>query len=105
MHVIVRETAQEAWNAANELIRYVGDETVAQAQRALARFDSEGQRRMSGTAWRQPRPPGDQPEPFGGRGAWRPSQATSFTSRTADFGKKLLTCPSNHHILYLVCVV
>jgi alkanesulfonate monooxygenase len=47
MHVIVRETAQEAWNAANELIRYLDDETVAKAQRALARFDSEGQRRMS----------------------------------------------------------
>jgi alkanesulfonate monooxygenase len=47
MHVIVRETAQEAWNAANELIRYLDDETIGKAQRSLARFDSEGQRRMS----------------------------------------------------------
>jgi alkanesulfonate monooxygenase len=47
LHIIVRETAQEAWNAANELIRYVDDETVANAQKSLARFDSEGQRRMS----------------------------------------------------------
>jgi alkanesulfonate monooxygenase len=43
----VRETAQAAWNAANELIQYVDDETVANAQKSLARFDSEGQKRMS----------------------------------------------------------
>jgi len=47
MHIIVRETAQAAWNAANELIQYVDDETVANAQKSLARFDSEGQKRMS----------------------------------------------------------
>jgi alkanesulfonate monooxygenase len=47
LHIIVRETAQAAWNAANELIQYVDDETVRKAQQALARFDSEGQRRMS----------------------------------------------------------
>jgi alkanesulfonate monooxygenase len=47
LHIIVRETAQKAWNAANELIQYVDDETVANAQKSLARFDSEGQKRMS----------------------------------------------------------
>jgi len=47
MHVIVRETAQEAWTAANQLIQYVDDETIAKAQQALARFDSVGQRRMA----------------------------------------------------------
>jgi len=47
LHVIVRETEQEAWAAANDLIRYVDDETVAKAQKAFARFDSEGQRRMA----------------------------------------------------------
>jgi alkanesulfonate monooxygenase len=47
LHVIVRETDQEAWTAANDLIRYVDDETVAKAQKAFARFDSEGQRRMA----------------------------------------------------------
>ncbi|MCP1308290.1 FMNH2-dependent alkanesulfonate monooxygenase [Paenibacillus tyrfis] len=47
LHVIVRETEQEAWNAANELIRYVDDETIAQAQKVFARFDSVGQRRMA----------------------------------------------------------
>jgi alkanesulfonate monooxygenase len=47
LHVIVRETAEEAWQAANDLIRYVDAETVERAQKGLAKFDSEGQRRMA----------------------------------------------------------
>jgi alkanesulfonate monooxygenase len=46
LHVIVRESNDEAWQAANELIKYVDEETIARSQRALARLDSEGQRRM-----------------------------------------------------------
>jgi alkanesulfonate monooxygenase len=47
LHVIVRETEREAWSAAEDLIRYLDDETIAKAQKAFARFDSEGQRRMA----------------------------------------------------------
>ncbi len=47
LHVIVRETEAQAWQAAQDLIRYVNDETVAQAQAVFARMDSEGQRRMA----------------------------------------------------------
>ena len=47
LHVIVRETEQEAWAAANRLISELDDDTVARAQAALARLDSEGQQRMS----------------------------------------------------------
>ena len=47
LHVIVRETDQEAWEAADALIRHLDDETVAQAQRIFARFDSVGQQRMT----------------------------------------------------------
>ncbi|MBN3873783.1 FMNH2-dependent alkanesulfonate monooxygenase [Nostoc sp. JL33] len=47
LHVIVRETESEAWDAANDLIRYVDDEAIAKAQKAYARMDSEGQRRMT----------------------------------------------------------
>jgi len=47
LHVIVRETSEEAWKAADELISYVTDETVAAAQKAFARFDSVGQQRMA----------------------------------------------------------
>lgn len=47
LHVIVRETNEEAWSAARETIRYVDDETIAEAQKIFARFDSEGQKRMT----------------------------------------------------------
>jgi len=47
LHVIVRETEDEAWRAAESLISRVSDETVNRAQAAFARMDSEGQRRMA----------------------------------------------------------
>jgi alkanesulfonate monooxygenase len=46
LHVIVRETNAAAWQAADELISYVDDDTVAKAQAIFGRMDSEGQRRM-----------------------------------------------------------
>jgi len=47
VHVIVRETTQEAWQAAERLISHLDDETIAKAQASLARFDSVGQQRMA----------------------------------------------------------
>ncbi|WCM92535.1 FMNH2-dependent alkanesulfonate monooxygenase [Acidovorax sp. NCPPB 2350] len=47
LHVIVRETREAAWQAADALISHVTDDTIAAAQKAFARFDSVGQRRMS----------------------------------------------------------
>jgi len=47
LHVIVRETNAEAWNAADELIRHVTDETIAAAQKIFSRMDSVGQQRMA----------------------------------------------------------
>lgn len=47
LHVIVRETNQEAWDAANRLISQLDDETIAKAQAAFARTDSVGQHRMA----------------------------------------------------------
>jgi len=46
LHVVVRETEREAWDAAEDLIRYVDEAKVAQAQEFMTRRDSEGQRRM-----------------------------------------------------------
>jgi alkanesulfonate monooxygenase len=42
LHVIVRETNAEAWNAADELIRHVTDETIAAAQKLFSQMDSVG---------------------------------------------------------------
>jgi alkanesulfonate monooxygenase len=47
LHVIVRDTTEEAWQAANDLLRHVDDHTIELAQQSFARLDSEGQRRMS----------------------------------------------------------
>jgi alkanesulfonate monooxygenase len=47
LHVIVRETREEAWAAANRLIENLDDETIQKAQENFARMDSVGQRRMA----------------------------------------------------------
>jgi alkanesulfonate monooxygenase len=47
LHVIVRETNDEAWKAAEELISHLDDDVIAKAQTAFAKMDSEGQRRMA----------------------------------------------------------
>ncbi|NLZ85566.1 MAG: FMNH2-dependent alkanesulfonate monooxygenase, partial [Gammaproteobacteria bacterium] len=47
LHVIVRETNEQAWAAAEELIQYVDDATIAAAQAKFKSMDSVGQRRMA----------------------------------------------------------
>ncbi|WP_394823479.1 FMNH2-dependent alkanesulfonate monooxygenase [Pendulispora albinea] len=47
VHVIVRETARAAWEAADDLISRLDDTAISAAQNAFASFESEGQRRMS----------------------------------------------------------
>jgi alkanesulfonate monooxygenase len=46
LHVIPRDTNEQAWAAADELIRYLDDATIAKAQANFEKMDSEGQRRM-----------------------------------------------------------
>lgn len=47
LHAIVRETNEEAWQAADRLISQLDEETIARAQAAFARTDSVGQHRMA----------------------------------------------------------
>jgi alkanesulfonate monooxygenase len=47
LHVIVRETEDEAWRAADALISRLDDVTVARAQAVFAKMDSVGQQRMA----------------------------------------------------------
>ncbi|MFP3889232.1 FMNH2-dependent alkanesulfonate monooxygenase [uncultured Ralstonia sp.] len=47
LHVIVRETDAEAWQAADKLISKLDDDTVARAQEAFSKMDSAGQQRMA----------------------------------------------------------
>jgi alkanesulfonate monooxygenase len=46
LHMIVRETEDEAWRAANDLLRYVDEDKIRAHQEKLNRFDSVGQKRM-----------------------------------------------------------
>jgi alkanesulfonate monooxygenase len=46
LHVIVRDTVEEARRAAEKLIEHVTPEIVAEGQRVLAKYESEGQKRM-----------------------------------------------------------
>ena len=47
LHVIARETTEQAWTAAERLISHLDDDTIAKAQASLAKMDSVGQRRMA----------------------------------------------------------
>ena len=47
LHVIVRETAEEAWRAADKLISHLDDATISAAQKVFERMDSVGQSRMA----------------------------------------------------------
>lgn len=47
LHVIVRETEDEAWRAATELLSELDEATVAAAQQRFKTMDSVGQRRMA----------------------------------------------------------
>jgi alkanesulfonate monooxygenase len=47
LHVIVRETTNEAWAEANRLISKVSDDAIGQAQKIFSRMDSVGQARMA----------------------------------------------------------
>jgi alkanesulfonate monooxygenase len=47
LHVIVRETADAAWRAADKLISHLDDATIAAAQKVFERMDSVGQSRMA----------------------------------------------------------
>src|ERR1700753_488318 len=46
LHVIVRETNEGAWKAADDLIKHVTDDTIASAQKIFSRRDAVGEQRM-----------------------------------------------------------
>ncbi|MGB6207369.1 LLM class flavin-dependent oxidoreductase [Mycobacterium sp.] len=46
VHVISRDTSEQAWSEAQRLLSALSPQTVAAAQQSLARSESEGQRRM-----------------------------------------------------------
>ena len=47
LHVIVRETEEDAWAAAGDLVKHLDEDVIAAAQAKFASMDSVGQRRMA----------------------------------------------------------
>lgn len=47
LHIIVRETTSEAWDAANDLIKYVDDSAIEAAYKAYSSTQAVGQHRMA----------------------------------------------------------
>ena len=52
LHVIVRETEEEAWAAADDLIKYVDQHTIDEMRKKMAGFDSNAQNRMSDISYK-----------------------------------------------------
>lgn len=46
LHIIVRETEREAWDAANDLIKYVDEKAITAAQALMSASQATGQHRM-----------------------------------------------------------
>jgi alkanesulfonate monooxygenase len=90
LHIIVRETNERAWQAANDLIQYVDEDAIARSQKALARFDSEGQKRMSALN------PGDRskleisPNLWAGVGLVRGGAGTALVGDAETAAKRML---------------
>jgi hypothetical protein len=78
LHVIVRETTEEAWKAADRLIANLDEKTIADAQKAFARFDSVGPATHGRAARRQKRQPRSQPQPVGRGGLVRGGAGTAL---------------------------
>ncbi len=110
LHVIVRETEEEAWKAADRLISHLTDETVEKAQATLARQDSDRTtpdartaEAESGTA--DARSIGNQPESLGRSGfgsRWRRNRPGRERGqcRRADAG----VSPIGNRDVYLVWI-
>ncbi|MEU9845291.1 LLM class flavin-dependent oxidoreductase [Actinomadura sp. NPDC048032] len=97
LHVITRDTAEEAWLQAGRLVDALGEETVAAAQSALARSESTGQRRMrdlhersraDGT-WRDPRALEVGPNLWAGVGLVRGGAGTALVGSHAEVADRI----------------
>ena len=90
LHIIVRETNERAWQAANDLIQYVDDDAIARSRKALERFDSVGQKRMSALN------PGDRskleisPNLWAGVGLVRGGAGTALVGDPETVAKRML---------------
>lgn len=89
LHVIVRETSEEAWRDAASLISHVSDETIAAAQAAFARFDSVGQQRMAALHQGQRNKLEVAPNLWAGVGLVRGGAGTALVGSAAEVAERI----------------
>jgi alkanesulfonate monooxygenase len=90
LHVIVRETNDEAWQAANDLIRYIDRDVVAKAQQGLSKFDSEGQKRMASLVHNNPNNLEISPNLWAGIGLVRSGAGTALVGDPSTVAQRML---------------
>lgn len=90
LHIIVRETTEAAWAAANDLIRFVDRDIIAKARAGLAKFDSEGQRRMAEIVRSSPETLEVSPNLWTGIGLVRSGAGTALVGDPETVAKRLL---------------
>ncbi|MBT2207962.1 MULTISPECIES: LLM class flavin-dependent oxidoreductase [Actinomadura] len=97
LHIITRDTAEEAWRLAGRMVEALGEDTVAAAQAALARSESVGQRRMrelhetsrADGSWRDPRALEIAPNLWAGVGLVRGGAGTALVGDHAEVAERI----------------
>jgi alkanesulfonate monooxygenase len=90
LHVIVRETNDEAWRDARDLIRYIDKETIERAHKGLAKFDSEGQKRMASLVQGSPDSLEISPNLWAGIGLVRSGAGTALVGDASAVAERML---------------
>lgn len=97
LHVITRDTAEDAWRQAGLLLDALDEETVAAAQAGLARSESTGQQRMrelherhrADGSWRDPRALEVAPNLWAGVGLVRGGAGTALVGDHAEVAERI----------------
>ena len=97
LHVITRDTAEEAWRQAGRLLAALDERTVAAAQAGLARSESTGQRRMrelherhrADGSWRDVRALEVAPNLWAGVGLVRGGAGTALVGSHAEVAERI----------------
>jgi alkanesulfonate monooxygenase len=90
LHIIVRETNDEAWQAANDLIRYIDRDVAKRAQQGLSKFDSEGQKRMASLVHDNPSNLEISPNLWAGIGLVRSGAGTALVGDPSTVAQRML---------------
>ena len=97
LHVITRDTSEQAWQQAGQLVDALGEEAVAAAQAGLARSESTGQARMralhensrAAGNWRDPHALEVAPNLWAGVGLVRGGAGTALVGSHAEVAERI----------------